>query len=1478
MKKYSRSYQKLFKAVLASSVLGGAIVVAPPTFVQANESGPTLFTDLNPKAYYFTPVVSLSARGIINGYADGTFRPNDSVTRGQAAKIFALALGLDTVNVKNPGFIDVKESDAFYGPIAALVNAGVISGYQDKTFRPNDNLKRSQMAKIITLGFGLERENLSDNRFVDVKTGDSYAGYVQALISNNITTGITPTTFGPNVLVTRGQIASFIFRSELAVSQNGISSQIVDITENTIELKDGTYSIHTEMKSILNPSNLPALKGAKITVNVKDDLIERISSLEITANGTSSNHLVLNGNNAALKGNLIINGDYVTTKNLVIEGKLEIGNAVNNSFQSEAIKVKGKTIVSDNSSSKDKMAAGTNRVYKVASANTFNVSADSKSATTKPTIIFSNSAMGTIEVSKSDVTIESKGTTSVQSFILSSNVHLKADNGVIIPSVILSEGATSVTIDAPVTSLTINTKSALKIEGTGKIGEVTIGSNSSKISFGANTKIGNLILPKGTEAKDVIQDYDKVKANIENIGGETNPEAKPATPAPPVTGGIGGGGNSGGNTGGGTDGSVQQPVAPKLVTLAQDSLGIAGDKKITGLTSDKKYAVIVNGELFGVQENGTLGLKNSSAEVLKSTEITGLDNTRTYKVIEVTGGIIAQDFGFVSGSMYSAGAGLTDGKTISDIATLTVEWFDFAGKSLGRGTLTDKLAKEFPEHTQLSIPLDPDFDYAEDNYWTVDGIIPGEPTRVTFFVKYKNGVEATVDNTRVATTGGIVAQDFGFVSGTMYSAGAGLTEGKTVSDIDTLAVEWFDQNSKPLGKGEMTDKFVKEYPNATQVSMPLDWTFEYNEDGFWDVEGIKLGEPTKVTFTVKYKNGVVAKVDNTRDESGEIIDSSDKLLAAIEAAGENDEVYVAEGIYKLSQQLTINKPITIVGAGESTIIQVTENLGEVNGSKHALSIYSKGVKINNLTIDSNSNAYGVHAYGDASANLENVTIINSKGAGLTVNGSTVIATDLNASGNKWGAVNVDPGSGVKTLSKFVLTGGTLADATQIWSDGRNVDGDAMINVEALGYDKYNVAGTNGVIWTNRELTNIITINGDPNTVYTSIQAAIDAAKADDTINVPAGTYGLSEQLTIDKSISIVGAGESTIIQVTENLGEVNGSKHALSIYSKGVKINNLTIDSNSNAYGVHAYGDASANLENVTIINSKGAGLTVNGSTVIATNLTTRVNQWGAVNVDPGKNVSTESNFELKSGNLAEDFQIWSDGENVTQTAIVNVIAPVDYKKYDVGGLSIWSNKPLNDVMDQEVLAKFSNIDVTSFDYRLAIETFSELLNLDDTTISNLSNLTKNQGRDLAVNIAIWGFQPEGGYETIENLKYNLEFAINTEYHKQLFIVAMNNAGTDQEAIKAALKDTLTAVANDRLELIQYVSNFGDEFNEDIETLVTSDFSLYTKKMLDDLENEEQLAKLSIKIVEYISKEGNAIGGSGDKAIEAIKYAYSNAE
>lgn len=329
---------------------------------------------------------------------------------------------------------------------------------------------------------------------------------------------------------------------------------------------------------------------------------------------------------------------------------------------------------------------------------------------------------------------------------------------------------------------------------------------------------------------------------------------------------------------------------------------------------------------------------------------------------------------------------------------------------------------------------------------------------------------------------------------------------------------------------------------------------------------------------------------------------------AIAAASPGDTINVAAGTYELSAQINITdaKPVSIIGQGAVTFKAITD-YGNTNGSKHLLTLYGgtevAPVTISGITLDCDSKCYGLNTYDEAYGVLNDVTIKNSKGAALTVNGSTIVATNLNTSGNAWGAVNVDPGSGVTTPSVFTLNSGTLAEDIQIWSDGAHVSETATVTVTAAGYTMYSYAGTTVSQWANRALTNVATIASAPTVLYTLIQDAINAASPDDTINVAAGTY--TEQLTINKNLTIAGAA-SAIIETTTTL--------ALESDGDGRSIVEITGASTTAIFGgftvrgalgsitsaIHVHGGAAATIQDNKIegTDALGGGLIGHGITV----------------------------------------------------------------------------------------------------------------------------------------------------------------------------------------------------------------------------------------------------------------------------------------
>ncbi|MEK4426872.1 GLUG motif-containing protein [Solibacillus sp. FSL K6-1523] len=201
------NHKKFLKATVGITLAVSSVPIVAPVYAQA-----AAFSDVPESAYYYDAVHELAERGIVAGYGDQTFKPNTAITRGQLAKIMAGILGLETEDIVNPGFTDVTPSNPYYGAIAALAQAGIINGYEDRTFRANEPLQRNHLAKILVEAFHLQSPKGATMPLTDVHK--DYEDYILALYTNGITTGQTATEFDGTSHVTRGQLAVFVVRAE----------------------------------------------------------------------------------------------------------------------------------------------------------------------------------------------------------------------------------------------------------------------------------------------------------------------------------------------------------------------------------------------------------------------------------------------------------------------------------------------------------------------------------------------------------------------------------------------------------------------------------------------------------------------------------------------------------------------------------------------------------------------------------------------------------------------------------------------------------------------------------------------------------------------------------------------------------------------------------------------------------------------------------------------------------------------------------------------------------------------------------------------------------------------------------------------------------------------------------------------------------------------------------------------------------------
>ena len=133
---------------------------------------PSWFTDVPKTDTTYTAIKTLTDKEVINGFEDYTFRPDAKVTRGQAAAIMNRVLGLQPEVMSH--FTDVPKTYRFAYDIAAIREAGIITGFDDKTFRPEEEMTRNEMAAIIQRAFDLK---MSQTAAASVKYSDVRADH-----------------------------------------------------------------------------------------------------------------------------------------------------------------------------------------------------------------------------------------------------------------------------------------------------------------------------------------------------------------------------------------------------------------------------------------------------------------------------------------------------------------------------------------------------------------------------------------------------------------------------------------------------------------------------------------------------------------------------------------------------------------------------------------------------------------------------------------------------------------------------------------------------------------------------------------------------------------------------------------------------------------------------------------------------------------------------------------------------------------------------------------------------------------------------------------------------------------------------------------------------------------------------------------------------------------------------------------------------
>ncbi|MBQ9757086.1 MAG: S-layer homology domain-containing protein [Clostridia bacterium] len=228
------------------------------------------FTDLEEGHNAYEAVNVLSKLGVINGYADGSFRPTNNVTRAEFTAMLLRTRGLGSVgstSLENPPFPDVTTPDVSWaiGNIRTAREMGIINGYDDGTFKPNNNVLYEEAVKMIVCALGYGEMGAEGAQW--------FSKYLMTATSLGFTDGAGGVISVP---ATRATIAKMLYNClEVKLAENNT------ITDKTILEDDLKLT-----KNVGYISSNSKISLSKRDANLRDD------EVEITVNGIASTYKV----------------------------------------------------------------------------------------------------------------------------------------------------------------------------------------------------------------------------------------------------------------------------------------------------------------------------------------------------------------------------------------------------------------------------------------------------------------------------------------------------------------------------------------------------------------------------------------------------------------------------------------------------------------------------------------------------------------------------------------------------------------------------------------------------------------------------------------------------------------------------------------------------------------------------------------------------------------------------------------------------------------------------------------------------------------------------------------------------------------------------------------------------------------------------------------------------------------------------------
>ena len=202
------------KGTLRLRAQAGVIFGVSDNVNEEEEKNTSLFPDVPTTHKNAQAIQHLVDLKIVNGYPDGTFQPERTVSRVEAAKMIVLGLSLGESPIETLTFSDTDNALWYATFVGRLMNLSVVKGYDDGTFQPTRTVNRAEFFKMLLISNKEEipQTPLKAKPYTDVLADAWFAGYSQIVKDKKLLDTLSNGMITPGAGMTRGDAAEMMYR------------------------------------------------------------------------------------------------------------------------------------------------------------------------------------------------------------------------------------------------------------------------------------------------------------------------------------------------------------------------------------------------------------------------------------------------------------------------------------------------------------------------------------------------------------------------------------------------------------------------------------------------------------------------------------------------------------------------------------------------------------------------------------------------------------------------------------------------------------------------------------------------------------------------------------------------------------------------------------------------------------------------------------------------------------------------------------------------------------------------------------------------------------------------------------------------------------------------------------------------------------------------------------------------------------------